>query len=100
MKLSCCAGLASFVPQTVDAKQLDTGAAYRAKLEKAPATLKTLSDAGSDFFEFGVGMLCPESPRSLFEEFKDSGLRPTLCGRSVLIALFPADLKSDRTRGR
>ena len=22
-------------------------------------------------FEFGVGMLCPESPRSLFEEFKD-----------------------------
>ena len=71
MKLSCCAGLASFVPQTVDAKQLDTGAAYKAKLEKAPATLKTLSDAGCDFFEFGVGMLCPESPKSLFEEFKD-----------------------------
>ena len=71
MKLSCCAGLASFVPQTVDARQLDTGAAYKAKLEKAPATLKTLSDAKCDFFEFGVGMLCPESPKSLFEEFRD-----------------------------
>ena len=70
MKLSCCAGLASFVPQTVDAKQLDTSSVYRSKLEKAPATLKTLSDAGCDFFEFGVGMLCPEAPKSLFEEFK------------------------------
>ena len=71
MKLSCCAGLASFVPQTVDAVQLDTGSIYKAKLEKTPATLKTLSDAGCDFFEFGVGMLCPESPKSLFEGFKD-----------------------------
>ena len=92
MKLSCCAGLASFVPQTVDAKQLDTGSAYRAKLEKAPATLKTLSEAGCDFFEFGVGMLCPESPRSLFEGFKgvlsDYSLRAE-CFNSFI----PADLK-------
>ncbi len=92
MKLSCCAGLASFVPQTVDAKQLGTGAAYRAKLEKAPATLKTLSDAGCDFFEFGVGMLCPESPKSLFEGFKeivsDYALRAE-CFNSFI----PADLK-------
>ena len=92
MKLSCCAGLASFVPQTVDAKQLDTGAAYKAKLEKAPATLNTLSDAGCDFFEFGVGMLCPESPRSLFERFKalvsDYSLRAE-CFNSFI----PADLK-------
>jgi sugar phosphate isomerase/epimerase len=92
MKLSCCAGLASFVPQTVDAKQLDTGSAYRAKLEKAPATLKTLSEAGCDFFEFGVGMLCPESPKSLFEGFKD-----VLSGYSLRADCFnsfiPADLK-------
>ena len=92
MKLSCCAGLASFVPQTVDAKQLDTGSAYRAKLEKAPATLKTLSEAGCDFFEFGVGMLCPESPKSLFEGFKevlsDYSLRAE-CFNSFI----PADLK-------
>ena len=92
MKLSCCAGLASFVPQTVDAKQLDTGAAYKAKLEKAPATLKTLSDAGCDFFEFGVGMLCPESPRSLFEQFKDLVSDYSL--RSECFNSFiPADLK-------
>ncbi len=92
MKLSCCAGLASFVPQTVDAAQLDTGSIYKAKLEKAPATLKTLSDAGCDFFEFGVGMLCPESPQSLFEEFKglvsDCSLRAE-CFNSFI----PADLK-------
>ncbi len=92
MKLSCCAGLASFVSQTVDAKQLDTGSAYRAKLEKAPATLKTLSEAGCDFFEFGVGMLCPESPKSLFEGFKavlsDYSLRAE-CFNSFI----PADLK-------
>ena len=92
MKLSCCAGLASFVPQTVDAKQLDTGSAYRAKLEKAPATLKTLSEAGCDFFEFGVGMLCPESPKSLFEGFKD-----VLSNYSLRAECFnsfiPADLK-------
>ena len=59
MKLSCCAGLASFVPQTVDAKQLDMGAAYKAKLEKAPATLKTLSDAGCDFFRIRCGNAVP-----------------------------------------
>ena len=92
MKLSCCAGLASFVPQTVDAKQLDTGSAYRAKLEKAPATLKTLAEAGCDFFEFGVGMLCPESPKSLFEGFKD-----VLSNYSLRAECFnsfiPADLK-------
>ena len=92
MKLSCCAGLASFVPQTVDAKQLDTGAAYKAKLEKAPATLKTLSDAGCDFFEFGVGMLCPESPKSLFEEFKGLVSDYSL-GAECFNSFIPADLK-------
>ena len=92
MKLSCCAGLASFVPQTVDAKQLDTGAAYKAKLEKAPATLKTLSDAGCDFFEFGVGMLCPESPKSLFEEFKDLVSDYSLRAE-CFNSFIPADLK-------
>lgn len=81
MKLSCCAGLASFVPPTVDAKQLDTTSIYRSKLEKAPAVLKILSDAGCDFFEFGVGMLCPESPKVLFEEFKS------------IIAAFPLKAK-------
>ena len=70
MKLSCCAGLASFVPPTVDATQLDTSAIYRSKLEKASAVLKTLVGAGCDFFEFGVGMLCPEAPYTLFDEFK------------------------------
>lgn len=92
MKLSCCAGLASFVPQTVDAKQLDTGAAYKAKLEKAPATLKTLSEAGCDFFEFGVGMLCPESPRSLFEAFKDIVSDYSLQA-DCFNSFIPADLK-------
>ena len=92
MKLSCCAGLASFVPQTVDAKQLDTGAAYKAKLEKAPATLKTLSDAKCDFFEFGVGMLCPESPKSLFEEFKDIVSDYSLRAE-CFNSFIPADLK-------
>lgn len=70
MRLSCCAGLASFVPPTVDAEQLDTSSLYRSKLEKAPAVFKALLDAGCDFFEFGVGMLCPEAARSLFQEFK------------------------------
>ena len=92
MKLSCCAGLASFVPQTVDAKQLDTGSAYRAKLEKAPATLKTLSEAGCDFFEFGVGMLCPESPKSLFEGFKDV-LSSYSLRADCFNSFIPADLK-------
>ena len=92
MKLSCCAGLASFVPQTVDAKQLDTGAAYKAKLEKAPATLKTLSDAGCDFFEFGVGMLCPESPKFLFEGFKDLVADYPLRAE-CFNSFIPADLK-------
>ncbi len=92
VKLSCCAGLASFVPQTVDARQLDTGAAYKAKLEKAPATLKTLSDAKCDFFEFGVGMLCPESPRSLFEEFKDIVSDYSLQAE-CFNSFIPADLK-------
>ena len=92
MKLSCCAGLASFVPQTVDAKQLDTGSAYRAKLEKAPATLKTLSEAGCDFFEFGVGMLCPESPKSLFEGFKEM-LSDYSLRAECFNSFIPADLK-------
>ena len=92
MKLSCCAGLASFVPQTVDAKQLDTGSAYRAKLEKAPATLKTLSEAGCDFFEFGVGMLCPESPKSLFEGFKEMLSNYSLRAE-CFNSFIPADLK-------
>ena len=92
MKLSCCAGLASFVPQTVDAKQLDTGSAYRAKLEKAPATLKTLSDAKCDFFEFGVGMLCPESPKSLFEGFKEM-LSDYPLRAECFNSFIPADLK-------
>ncbi|MCZ6680657.1 MAG: sugar phosphate isomerase/epimerase [Candidatus Poribacteria bacterium] len=92
MRLSCCAGLASFVPPTADAKQLDTSEIYRSKLEKAPAVLKTLVDAGCDFFEFGVGMLCPEAPKSLFEEFKtllDSYPLRAECFNSFI----PSDLK-------
>ena len=92
MQLSCCAGLASFVPPTVDAKQLDTSSVYRSKLEKAPEVLKILADAGCDYFEFGVGMLCPESPSTLFDEFKallsDDSLKAK-CFNSFI----PADLK-------
>ena len=65
---------------------------YRSKLEKAPAVLKTLSDCGCDFFEFGVGMLCPEAPRSLFEEFNalvDNYPLQAACFNSFI----PTDLK-------
>ena len=92
MKLSCCAGLASFVPPTVDAKQLDTTSIYRSKLEKAPAVLKTLSDAGCDFFEFGVGMLCPESPKALFEEF-ESIIAAFSLKAKCFNSFIPANLK-------
>ena len=92
MKLSCCAGLASFVPPTGDAKQLDTSAIYRSKLEKAESVLKTLADAGVDFFEFGVGMLCPESPRALFEEFQALVIEYPLKAE-CFNSFIPADLK-------
>jgi sugar phosphate isomerase/epimerase len=92
MKLSCCAGLASFVPPTVDARQLDTSTIYRSKLEKAPAVLKTLLDAGCDFFEFGVGMLCPEAPISLFEGFKEVVNNYPLRAE-CFNSFIPADLK-------
>ena len=92
MKLSSCAGLASFVPVTGGAKQSNTISIYQSKLEKAPAVLKTLSDAGCDFLEFGVGMLCPESPKSMFEAFKSIVAESPL-EAECFNSFIPANLK-------
>ena len=92
MKLSCCAGLASFVPATGGAGQSNATSIYQSKLEKAPSVLKTLSDAGCDFFEFGVGMLCPESPKSMFEEFKSIVAESSL-EAECFNSFIPAHLK-------
>ncbi len=92
MRLGCCAGLASFVPPTVDATQLDTSAIYQAKVDKVPDVLTRMEQAGCDFAELGVGMVCPEQPESDFEKLKVALEKVELipeCFNSFL----PADLK-------
>ena len=92
MRLGCCAGLASFVPPTVDATQLDTSAIYQAKVEKVADVVRLMEEAGCEFMEFGVGMLAPEQPESDFEKFR-AALGDTKLVPECYNSFLPADLK-------
>ncbi|MDA1192645.1 MAG: sugar phosphate isomerase/epimerase [Candidatus Poribacteria bacterium] len=70
MRFGCCVALASFVPPTSGAKQLDAGARYEQSVAQVPAAMDVLEQAGCDFAEFGVGMVAPELPDEAFERFQ------------------------------
>jgi sugar phosphate isomerase/epimerase len=70
MRFGCCVALASFVPPTSGAGQLDAGSAHQAQVEKVPEAIQVLVDAGCDFMEFGVGMVGPDLPEASFESFR------------------------------
>ncbi|MBT3270677.1 TIM barrel protein [Candidatus Poribacteria bacterium] len=70
MRFGCCVALASFVPPTSGARQLDAGSAHQAQVEKVPDAIQVLVDAGCDFMEFGVGMVAPDLPEASFETFR------------------------------
>ncbi|MAF10944.1 xylose isomerase [Candidatus Poribacteria bacterium] len=70
MQFGCCVALASFVPPTSGARQLDAGSAHQAQIEKVPDAIEVLVDAGCDFMEFGVGMVGPDLPEASFESFR------------------------------
>jgi len=71
MRFGCCVALASFVPPTSGASQLNVRDAHQARLAALPPAMAVLEDAGCDFMEFGVGMVVPESPDTDFEALRD-----------------------------
>jgi sugar phosphate isomerase/epimerase len=70
MRFGCCVALASFVPPTSGAKQLDIRDAYEARIAAVPNAMTSLTNAGCDFAEFGVGMVAPDLPDAAFEAFR------------------------------
>lgn len=69
MRLGCCAGLASFVPPTLEGQQDSLSVAHAKQCAKISETIGVMADAGFDYAEFGVGMTCPEQPEDDFQRF-------------------------------
>ena len=69
MRFGCCAGLATFVPPTLDGQQDSLSVAHAKQCDKIPGVLAALEEAGFDYVEFGVGMTVPEQPEEDFERF-------------------------------
>ncbi len=80
MRFGCCAGLATFVPPTLEGQQDSLSVAHAKQCDKIPALLDLLGDAGFEYVEFGVGMVAPEQPEAdygrFLERVGDSPLRP------------------------
>jgi sugar phosphate isomerase/epimerase len=51
-------------------KQLEQQDALAARMQQVRDALRVVEDAGCDFVEFGVGMVTPEQPESVFERFQ------------------------------
>lgn len=79
MRFGCCVPLGTFVPPTGGAAQLDEENALDTRMRQLQEAVRIVEDAGCDFLEFGVGVVAPEQPESVFER-----LRATL-GRTTLV---------------
>jgi len=79
MRFGCCVPLGTFVPPTGGAAQLDEENALDTRMRQLQEAVGIVEDAGCDFLEFGVGVVAPEQPESVFER-----LRATL-GRTTLV---------------
>lgn len=92
MRFGCCAGLATFVPPTLEGQQDSLRVAHAKQCDKITPLLQVLEDAGFDYVEFGVGMVVPEQPDADYERFigklEGSALRP-----EVFSSFIPAWIK-------
>jgi len=69
MRFGCCAGLASFVPPTLDGQEGSLSVAHAEQCARIPALLSILESAGFDYVEFGVGITAPEQREGDYERF-------------------------------
>lgn len=90
MRFGCCIALASFVPPTSGATQLDEREALDARMAQLRDAIRVLEDAGCDFMELGVGLLAPEKPEPVFD-----ALRQTLETTALLPECFNSYVPPD-----
>jgi sugar phosphate isomerase/epimerase len=90
MRLGCCVPLGTFVPPTGAATQLDEQAALDNRMRQLEDAIRIVEDAGCDFLEFGVGVVAPEQPESVFER-----LRVTLGGTALFPECFSSFVPAD-----
>ena len=71
MRFGCCAGLASFVPPTLNGQEVSLSVAHAEQCARIPGMVAVMASAGYDFVEFGVGCTAPEQPEADFQRFLD-----------------------------
>ncbi len=79
MRFGCCVPLGTFVLPTGGARQLEEQDALDARMRQLREAIRIVEEAGCDFLEFGVSVVEPEQPESVFER-----LRTTL-GETALV---------------
>ncbi len=90
MRFGCCVPLGTFVPPTGGATQLDEQDALDTRMRQLQEAIRIVEEAGCDFLEFGVGVVAPEQPESVFER-----LQATLGGTSLVPECFSSFVPPD-----
>ena len=90
MRFGCCLPFGTLVPPTSGAAQANARDALDARMQQVREALRVVEDAGCDFMEFGVGLVTPEQPESVFDR-----LRVTLEGASVVPECFSSYVPPD-----
>ena len=90
MRFGICVPLGTFVPPTSGAAQLDERGVLDARMRQLQEALRVVEDAGCEYLEFGVGLLTPEEPESVFER-----LRLALQGTSLVPECFSSYVPPD-----
>lgn len=90
MRFGCCVPLGTFVPPTGGATQIDEQDALDTRMRQLQEAVRIVEDAGCDFLEFGVSVVAPEQPESVFER-----LRATLGATALVPECFSSFVPPD-----
>jgi len=90
MRFGCCVPLGTFVPPTGGASQIDAQNALDTRMRQLQEAIRIVEDAGCDFLEFGVSVVAPEEPESVFER-----LQATLRGTHLVPECFSSFIPPD-----
>jgi sugar phosphate isomerase/epimerase len=91
MRFGCCVPLGTFVLPTAGAAQLQAQDAVEARVRQVEEAIRVVEGAGCEFLEFGVSVVAPEEPESVFERVRET-LRGTALVAECFSSFVPPDI--------
>lgn len=92
MRFGICVPLGTLVPPTSGVAQMDAADAVEARMRQIRDALRVVEAAGCDFVEFGVGVVTPEEPDSVFERLQ-AVLKGSVLAAEAFSSYVPPDIR-------